>query len=472
MNTWLSQKINKLHVKLSTTPTTNNHEVALSKAFGEILCEVFGGAVIAEGQLWLYNDQTGLWFPIEDSTAYCWLQRFDVTYGGTLKLNAKKVDGVRRNFYNGPLCSATFFHSPARGIAFTNCILMVDKDGVKKEEIRPSHRLRAGLPFAYDGDHKPTRWLELFDSIFVDDPDRAEKIQLIREFIGACLLGVAPQYDRTLMFLGAGSNGKSVVVEALRLLFPEDSVGTVPPQKWHKDNYLAKLNGKLLNCITELPAAAILANDVFKAVVSGDTINARKLYGVPFDFKPTAGHIFALNELPPTKDHTEGFWRRFLMVSFNQSFIDGAKTREEIIDALRCDIPAAVGWALQGAVELVKRGSYVIPGSHSEQLDQWKEAADSVTGFARGHMTPLLKPQDAERQWILDNCFKGSSLYSRYRAWCQEQGFIACSNTTFGRRLKSLKFNKTRLKEGWYWEVRLHDLSEAECTDGVYNGTL
>ena len=460
MNTWLEEKISKLHVKLATAQGLGSHEVALAKLFGETLVDVFRGAAISEGQLWLYNDQTGLWFGVEDSTVHCWIQHFDITYGGPLRLGAKKIGGIRQNFYNGPLCSESFFHTPARGIAFTNCVLTVGKNGVQRQNIMPEHRLRVGLPFKYVGGREPTKWLELFDSVFVDDPDKNEKVQLIREFIGACLLGAAPLPDRTLMFLGGGSNGKTVIIEALRLLFPQEAVATVPPQKWHKDDYLAKLNSKLLNCITELPTSAILANDVFKAVVSGDTINARKLYGVPFDFKPTAGHIFALNELPPTKDHTEGFWRRFLMIPFNQSFVDGEKTREEIINALRSDIPAAVEWALIGAAQLIKRGSYVIPVSHRGQLDQWKELADSVTSFARSHLLPLLKPANTDADWIRNNCFKGSDLYVRYRDWCREQGGVPCSNPVFGKRLSLLKFSKTRIQEGWYWSVRVHDMGD------------
>ena len=50
---------------------------------------------------------------------------------------------------------------------------------------------------------------ELLSNFFRDDEDRAEKVQLVREFFGACLLGIAPWYQRGLIGVGVGANGKS-----------------------------------------------------------------------------------------------------------------------------------------------------------------------------------------------------------------------------------------------------------------------
>ena len=228
-------------------------------------------------------------------------------------------------------------------------------------------------------------------------------------------------------------------------MFPDGSVKAVAPKKWDHDPSLATLRGALLNLVGDMPHGAIIDSAHFKEVVGGDAVTVDMKYKDPFLLRPICGHFFAANELPLTTDHTDGFWRRFIVIGFNRNFEDDPERDPMIGDKLLATERGAVlAWLVAGARLLAKRGKYTVPASHVEALETWKVDADSVATFKAERLEedPGGKGE------------KASALYGTYDGWAKLNGVKPVTHTRFGKRLKALGVNCKRDKKAVTYMVR------------------
>lgn len=457
---YISTKIDEVRKACQLAPYDKRpSEFTVANTLRKILQEKFGdgNVIITLGMLWYYNPEDGLWRYIEkDDLKSCVL---NFPHSGS----SIRAEHVLDCFLIDPqLLDRTFFDTTTKGTAFKNVVLSASREGLKLEQSNQNHRLRVGLTHSYDPIQKPTSWLKFLNELFVTDDDRYEKIQLIQEFIGICLCGEATKYQKCLVLLGGGANGKSVLINAIRHLFPLNSISEVSPHDWRGQYDRMYMNGKLLNSVAELPAQATISSDKFKAIITGDALTCRNPYGNVTQMRPTAGHIFATNELPPVSDHTDGFWRRLMMLEFNQTFVAGKNSRnqDEILRELEPEIPAIAAWALEGAARLMKRDYYVPPESHFKCINKWRTEADNVAAWAKEHITNHPVPEgESKREWLKKNGFKPAGLFSYYKKWVDSNGFKGCTLTTFGTRMGRLGYLKVHTMDGDYYAVRFNNPS-------------
>jgi P4 family phage/plasmid primase-like protien len=367
--------------------------------------------------------------------------------------------------HDSDLLRVGFFNIPSSGVVFEDCVVTLDMD--RKELVKvphaPSFRLRSKLGFAF-GEHQetPEKFLSVLAKDFEGDDESTVKIELIREFIGACLLGIQPRYDCCLVFHGIGANGKSLLIDIITSLFPPDALSGISPQDLRSEYYIAMLDGKLLNTTTEMPSSTIASSEKFKAIVSGESIIGRKPHCEPIRFRPQAGHIFACNTLPKVDDTSAGFWRRMIVIEFKQDLSNSGRTRPEIISEVTPEKAAIAAWALSGAAELVKRGHYLPPASSAAVIESWRGKAmgESVGDWASQRPTDKA-PDDREgfgelgpdAPWYRKNWTSGQKLFNDYETWCKRNKQVSVSHIEFGAALKKMGFRKIKLEEANYYNM-------------------
>ena len=136
------------------------------------------------------------------------------------------------------------------------------------------------------------------------------------------------------MFQGDGGNGKNVLLYVFDSLF-KDFVSNVHFEEIGKDRFAsADLAGKLLNVSGELSASAKLQDGEVKKIISGEPIRAQRKHQKAFDFSPFAKHIVTTNNLPVTLDKSFGFFRRWKVIPFRQTFLN-AEDDQKIINEFR-----------------------------------------------------------------------------------------------------------------------------------------
>ena len=120
------------------------------------------------------------------------------------------------------------------------------------------------------------------------------------------------------MFIGNGSNGKSIVLQKLLKKVMGDYQGTLPSayligQKapvGATSSEIAKLKGVRVAIVDEPNDGETLNDGKVKSITGGDMIEARKLHQNSINFIPQFKPIVATNILYEIKDTTDGIWRR------------------------------------------------------------------------------------------------------------------------------------------------------------------
>ena len=330
------------------------------------------------------------------------------------------------------------------GVAALDGFWTVDENGCELLEHSPDNLCTWSYDFELSQD-RPVKWLQFLDSLWKNDADKEDKIEALREWIGCALIGKGVDFARAALFLGSGGNGKSVLCRAVESLFPDEQVTSASPKQWDSDYTIATLRDSRLNVVAELPEyKALEASDMFKSVIAGDRISGRIIYQPPFTFTPRASHLFSANNLPSIPDTSSGFFRRFLVLSFNRSFTNDyaleRRSQTDIMDDINKERPAIVYWALEGASRLLRRGEYTLPASHLNLIEQWHQDSDPVKDF------------------ILSCCTKGESpladLYDDFKEYCIGTGRKAGSNKGLAKKLRLHGYKPKKTKGGTSYNLQ------------------
>tara|TARA_Y100000034_G_scaffold118864_1_gene160017 strand:+ start:2537 stop:5305 length:2769 start_codon:yes stop_codon:yes gene_type:complete len=401
---------------------------------------------------YLYEDSSGVW--VEDgldgtSNLFAAVS----TYGGHLVATANGVKELKmgNQFINCAIKNIgakthnpRFFDNRPEGVACKNGFLEPSGNIVPLDK---KHRVRGEdvFPLHYSAGASCKRWLQFLEEIFEGDDDKTEKIDLVQEFVGACLFGKATEYQRHVILLGTkGANGKSVLLKTVKSLFPQGTVASCPMQDWTRPFGLSWVPGTLLNVITEMPEKDLLDSGPVKGVLSGDPRSIEEKYKSSYDAVPKAGHLLAANTMPFVADNTEAFYRRFMIIGFNRSFTR-AEQDPSLPAKLHKELEGILAWAVQGYHRLKSRGDYVVPHSSEDLLSSWAISSDSVGDFALQHLVQV----DGQSQ------SKGSevgALYSVYREWCLDVGNRPVKQRNFSAGLSRCGFPPARGKrKGKYW---------------------
>jgi P4 family phage/plasmid primase-like protien len=353
-----------------------------------------------------------------------------------LAISSKLRDGVI-SCLQAEAENSRFFEDRERGVCFRNGFVKVVRNKLVLLPHDPSFKATYAHAFDFKRNASCKAWTKFLKDVFKGDTDAALKRNLLQDYIGAAMIGIVTRLETCLVLYGRMRNGKSVFIETVSKLFPPELVTAVPPQDWGQEYYRARLAGAWLNIMADIPAFEILNGSIFKAIVSGDLLSARHIHQPPFDFRPSAGHIFSANELPPTRDQTPAFWRRFTPVKFNRIF-EGvhAKPKLDLLREIQGDLPGIVLWALQGAARVLAAGKLVQPPSSKTVLDSWRLEADQVAMFLvsrttqNGGFTPC------------------SEAYDNYKRWAFKVGHKKMSLTAFGKRAALLGFGSVKQRSG------------------------
>lgn len=421
-----------------------------------------GQLIHSEGKMHRYDSRSGLWVPVDVASLRCLVANAAgaATDKGPLKIKSADAAGAIL-FASASVDCRDFFTDAPRGVHFKNVFFAISDDGALVERAHsPGNRARSGIELDLPSAAECPRWKAFLAETFEGDADAAEKIACVQEIGGAAILGIAPRFQKDVIFLGDGANGKSVVIDVLQGCMPPDTTCSIPPQDWGEQYRLALMAGKHLNVVSELPEADILASGTFKAVITGDQMTARPIRQDPFTFRPRAAHVFATNLMPRTQDFSHGFWRRHIVIRFNH-VVDEARQDRDLAGAiLKVELPGLVRWLLDGAARLVKANRYTIPTSSKGELDKWKKQSDHARVFLE------------ECTIRVDDARKGTpagTLYRSFKKWGEDNGHrnLPPSNI-FGERMRLLGCPSQHLRRGNFYPVQMAcgDPAPADATDG------
>ena len=418
------------------------------------------------GELFVYESASGLWNKLNDDQL---MPRVAKYAGARVATSTGKTATLRLR--TGDLAGAAqlaraqcrtdrFFDAAPDGIMFRNGFAALDGASVVLRPLSHEHRATFSLSFDFDPSAKAPRWQRYLEEVFHGQPDIEQRINLIEEWVGTVLFGLATAHEKSLLLVGqVGDNGKSVLLHVLTALFPPSAQRSISPQLWGNNFFVADLAGARLNVVNEIPDIEIAANDTFKAIISGNPVTAARKGRDPFTFTPRAGHLFACNALPGTRDQSGGFWKRWIVLTFERTFAPVEQNPRLRFELVEEELPGIAARVVAALARFVARGRrFDMPVTAERAKEAWRFESDQVAQFFddRDEMEKLIESNKhrASHQRHKDGpeWTSATPLYLAYAAWAKASGHAQISKTKFGSKVKQLLGESRWVKaEDYVW---------------------
>ncbi len=388
--------------------------------FSRYLLSIYTLYYTLEGRFYLYEE--GYFRHVEEIRLSQWFRDVVHEFGPdvwTVTMEAKYMAALKREaLTERPMDSNRTILNLENGMLNLDTFDLLPHD--------PKYGSTIRIPIGFDSEAKCPQFIRFLKEIFEGDKDR---IRVVREMMGYILTS-STKAQKAFIFYGAGSNGKSVLAEIIRELCGSGNVSGISLNELSNSFARLDLMDKCLNLVTEVEVNGKSFNtELFKTLVSGEPIRAEIKCGPSFTFKPFVKLIFAMNNLPYSRDRSYGLSRRLQIIPFDRQF-RGDEIDPGLADKLMKELPGILQFALKG-LRVLRENGYRFHESKAitKVLEEYKEIINPFSSF----VDEMLETGMATDRVFNDN------LVRAFRSWCIKNGhkkMSEMSNISFHSQLK------------------------------------
>lgn len=316
-------------------------------------------------------------------------------------------------------------------VNLSNGTFEINAKAQRLREFKKTDFITYQLPFPYNEKAECPLFTKYLNRVL---PDTALQ-DILAEYMGYVFVKHL-KLEKALLLYGSGANGKSVFFEIMNAVLGTQNVTNYSLQSLSNEAYRANLANKLLNYGSEIKAG--LQSDIFKLLVSGEPIDAKPLYKQPFIMTDYAKLMFNCNELPKEVEHTDAYFRRFLIIPFEVTIPEHERDPQlskKIIDA---ELSGVFNWILKGLERIVVNARFTESEHTTHILNKYRNESDNVLQFLlEGDYNPDLK-----------SYIRLSEMYGSYVNYCTNSGYKPLNQGNFKDRLSKRGFRSDRRNVG------------------------
>lgn len=409
--------------------------------------------IATEGLMYFYDGQIWIGMDDKDLAQAILVKVFNKTID--LQTATRLIDLMKHVYYQ-----KTFPDSPWMGSVTVVSPLIALADGtfdIKGNPVQNSHLnyLRSKMVYSFGNQSACPVWLAFLSSTFANDSDKKAKIAALQEFMGYLLIPDT-RFAKMLWLHGQGSNGKSVINHIIRALLGAQNVSHIPIQKLSQRFAAHAMVGKLANINDELQANSGLPDEQIKQIVSGNPIQAERKGKDAYDFKPCARLVVAMNQYPRINDTSHGFFRRVLLIQFNNIVLQEDQDPELTTKLVR-EISGIFSWALNGLQRLLGQSGFTAVPSSASETAQLQQSCDPITQF----VTEIIQKMPRDDAGKTTGKTVIGDVFRCYRDYCIAKGYTPKNDAELGRGLKLHSIETARSSGKRYYLVKLKSLVDA-----------
>lgn len=348
-------------------------------------------------EIFYYND--GLYHP----DAYTIIRSLSEEYMEKLTKTHHKneiEDYIRDKNYQDRL---KFFKTPPELINVKNGILNITTNQLTFHN--PKHHFINEIPVKYNTEAKCPNIMKFITEVLYKDD-----IPTLQEFMGYCLYR-RYHIHKACMFIGEGKNGKSTMINLMTAFLGEENVSNKELQELIYQRFsTSKLYGKLLNASADISDSALKKTGKFKELTGEDRIDAEEKFKGSFSFVNYAKFMFSANKLPAANDDSYAFFRRWILISFPNTFT-GKQCDEDLIKKITTqkELSGFLNWCLKGLQRLLKKGEFSYNKTVEQVAEQYKTLSDPEYAFVKKYIETKIGIY----------LFK-DDVYKKYIEWAKE----------------------------------------------------
>lgn len=395
-----------------------------------------------KGNLWfMYNEKNGIYDYLESKD----IQKMYFQYA----INDKDKTALKsKKFADLLMLAAEDFEETHDEKKYINCKNgIIDIENNKLLKYDPKYKLQVQFNAKYD-----LNWKEQFKKSkfkkFLNTTLAEDDIKTLQQAIGLFLSPHAREVEKVFLFKGAGSNGKSVMFDIMESLIDKRYISGVGIGDFGQDFIISMMEGKYTNIVRDDDFERNVHKH-FKSIATGEevTVNRKNKDHLRLSFNLTM--FFGLNGLPNSKDKSFGFFRRPIIIPFNNTFGNETEVREGKArflkdvtigkDIIENEKDIVFNWAYEGLKEVEKNNWNIEQSKGSlAEMEEYREETDTVYGFYKQCIVEEI-----------NNNIEARVLYVKYLNYC-EDNFInmPVTSTRFGKQIKSFGIQSKRGGKG------------------------
>lgn len=237
-----------------------------------------------------------------------------------------------------------------------------------------------------------------------------EYVQTLYEIIAYSMLSDYPIH-RLFCLIGSGLNGKSCFLKLLENFLGDGNITSIELDTLINSRFeITRLHRKLICVMGETNFKELERTSIIKKLTSGDVIGFEYKNRDPFIDKNYAKIIMATNNLPSTSDKTLGFYRRWLIIDFPNTFTEKLDVMQDI------SIDEYKGLARKSIMvlkELLEKREFHNEGDIHERERRYEERSNPFDKFWKDFIiedynnhVPKHKFKEIFEEWCRDNRFR------------------------------------------------------------------
>ena len=338
-----------------------------------------------------------------------------------------------------------------------------DDDGAAETvAVRRARHARADLisrlmPLTYDPKAECPHWQAFLDGAV---PDAAIQ-NFLQRFLGYCLTGTTSE-QIIVMLWGQGSNGKSTLMDTISHIMGNYAVGLPISSLMAGDKRsggggqatpdLARLRSCRYVTTSEPETGERFSETMIKQLTGDERLTVRHLNKDFFEFYPQFKVVVSFNNKPNVRGIDEGFWRRIILVPFEQKFVDAAELAAHpgalpkikgLGDTLKGEASGIFNWMLDG-YRMWRESGLEIPDSIKAATAAYRAEINPIGQFVEDCV------ERAEGYTV-----SAAVMFRAYEIWCEGTAIDPHTHTKFGRRLADMGFEKWKNGVYYYQNVQL-----------------
>lgn len=308
---------------------------------------------------------------------------------------------------------------PAHWVQFRDVIL----DTKTRERFPPSHEYFCVNPIPWKlGTSTDTPTM---DRLFVEWVGE-QNAPMLREILAYSLLRDYPIH-RSFCFIGTGRNGKTQFQQIVRKMVGVENVCSSDLGDLENNRFAAfNLYRKLVCQMGETNFTNFEKSSIFKKLTGGDVISFEMKNKNAINDVNYAKIIISTNGLPSSGDTSEGFYRRWLIIDFPNTFPEGKDIIATIPDVEFENLALKTTELLP---LLLERGKFTNEGTIEERRKKYLDASNPVAQF-------IEEKYDRDS----NSRVKYVQMFDEYKRWLSAHK---------KRIVKSKEFKESLIQEGF-----------------------
>lgn len=320
-----------------------------------------------------------------------------------------------------------FFKEPNNKINLKNGVL--DIDTLKLEE----HNSKYNFLYKIDIDYVLNAKCPEIEKFLMQAISNVnDDFLCLQEYIGYTLYPEY-KYDKFLVIHGEGGHNRKSKTFSLitKLLGGNDNVSSSSLQSLSDDKFeCSMLYGKKANICSDITSKKVDLTGEIKRLLGSDPITAQRKHERQFQFINRAKLMFSCNTLPVISDNTDAWWRKIILLSFNNDF---SNDPHDIMDTItkKEELEGFLIFAINGLKRLLEKGKFTY--NHELTQERWEDY------LASDNENELIEFQ--EKTFIIEvNPNYYISRDDLHNLYINSNGYKGMSVTKFTQNMRKFKY--------------------------------